>query len=112
MRPVGTTRRSRALLLAAALAAGAGPLRPQTGDPSVSVSAPQPVLGVPGPVSPFSVVPDAVQSAGFRSSLASTTGTVQKMPAGDAPAPAAGSPTWSPPPGTANSTLGQPQVVN
>lgn len=112
MRPVGTTRRSRALLLAAAVAAGVGPLRAQTGDPSVSVSAPQPVLGAPGIVSPFSVVPDAVQSAGFRTSLASTTGTVQKMPAGDAAPSPLGSPTFSAPPGAANSALGQPQMVN
>jgi hypothetical protein len=74
---VETTRLPRAILLAAAVAAGsAGPLtaqgEPVAADPStVSVAAPR-AVDPQQVVSPFSVIPDPVQSAGFRTSLSST----------------------------------------
>src|SRR5205823_64465 len=85
----------RATLLAAVVVAlSAATLPGQTvapgGDPSVSVSAPRAFQVQSLPLSPFSVIPDAVQSAGFRSSAVVSTGApalgqVQRMPSGDSP---------------------------
>jgi hypothetical protein len=63
-------------LLAALVAAGSAARLVAQGDalpvPAVDVSAPRAVEAQQMPLSPFAVVPDAMQSAGFRSSLTST----------------------------------------
>jgi hypothetical protein len=91
---VETHRLSRAIVLAAAVAAGsAASSTAQTGggsgDPSVNVAAPR-AADMSQPLSPFSVIPDPVQSAGFHTSLTSTPGaavTIAAPPEASAPIP-------------------------
>jgi hypothetical protein len=109
--------RPRAKLLAALVAAGSAARLIAQGEPvpapAVDVSAPRAVETQQMPVSPFSVVPNAVESAGFRSSLVGNTSSFQATPPAEALPPSAGpieKPSTPTPPETSTAPQAPPMT--